>query len=155
MMLTLPDLSLSGIFRESADKDNRYEIKIIAEEYQRLKNGLRFVIEIENKTAESIQLKVPRQNPFAYMVFGEEHNDWGGMGAESGTYANLRTIILGENSKVQFDPIVIKKYSTNGKKYKLKPGSHMIIGELVFIDDSGDNRRITRRRIGPITVYLK
>jgi len=66
--LTLPEM----LFRESANKDTRYEVTITAEKKQHIEDGLRFIVEIENKTAETIRVKVQRRNPpFRYQIFGE------------------------------------------------------------------------------------
>ena len=145
-----------AIFKDSVDTDDRYEVKIVSEEHQHLGDGLKFIVEIENKTAKTIQLKVPWQSPpFRVMVYGESFSTAIGMGFESGAYTSPRTIVLEVNSKIQFAPIVIKEYVANAQKHKLEPGRHLIIGELVFINDSEKEIKTTRHRIGPTVVYME
>ena len=152
----LPEPALPDLFKESVEKDDRYEVNLVTEEHQLLKDGLRFIVEIENKTTETIQLKVPRQNPpFRVIIYGEKFSASRGMDGESGAYSSPRTIILEGNSKVQFDPIVIKEYEEGDKKYNLESGRHIIVGQLVFIDNSENKIQTTRHRIGPKIVDME
>jgi len=157
LMLVLPDFALPELLDESAGNGNKYEIKFVAKKSQRLKDGLKFVVEIENKTTESIKLTIIGRNPpFRYRISTEGFTDVNkSLNTDIHDYVYTQTIIIDGDSKFQFPPIVVKKYFIRDKKQKLKSGTLEILGSIDFIDFFEGKRKITTHIIESVVVDMK